>query len=78
MPVKEKLFDLDSFYEVAGRNCNTIISQRAGKSVPKIEQLLVRDGVITMSYVEICQMVSACAFYTTRLSNLDFFSQRSV
>ena len=40
MPVKEKLFDLGSFSEVPGDNCNTIISQRARKSAPKIEQVL--------------------------------------
>jgi len=40
MPVKEKLFDLGSFCEVPGNNCNTIFLQRAWKSVPKIEQVL--------------------------------------
>lgn len=40
MPVKEKLFAPGSFCEVPGNNCNTIISQRARKSVPEIEQVL--------------------------------------
>lgn len=38
--MKEKFSDLGDFCEVAGLNYNTIISQRARKSVPKIEQLL--------------------------------------